>query len=79
MNGIDIAIERIHNRYNPERDTPADGVIVTWTDEQLAQCVSMLLNRLEELERKVEEMSHDASSIAETVETIADARRYTGA
>ena len=51
MNAKD-QIERIERRYDPE----IDAGIVTWADMSLAEVIAVLLEKVEELEKRIAEM-----------------------
>ena len=52
MNEIQT-IQRIHDRYDAERDVIPGAPAVTWADEQLAQAIDILLDRIFALQTRV--------------------------
>lgn len=60
---------KIRNAYNGDHDTDPDTAPVTWREMLLLEMIELLAQRIEDLE-------NDEGSIAETIRRNADARIY---
>lgn len=52
-------LDKIKNRYNPEHDIHDDGLMVSWAENVLATIVESLVNRIEELENKINSLERN--------------------
>jgi len=56
MSKVEVIIQKIENRYDPEFDLIPDGPRVTWAEAELAEAIKSLLARIAALEAELQSM-----------------------
>jgi hypothetical protein len=56
---INHIIRQLEEMYNPEKDLIPDAPSVTYTDRELLDCIKFLLTRVDDLEKRVNELEYN--------------------